>query len=142
MAYRDGLRPLNVPQQQVRGIGGNHRGCRPPEAASRARELSLDLNAAPGASMNVSLPSSSKKLSERSFTHLKVHIVEEDGAFTVRVRLLNEVEKDEGAWGEETAATFDQASAMIDALAAEFSIPQTCISIKIVMNRFQDGTMH
>ena len=92
--------------------------------------------------MNVSLPSSSRKLSERSFTHLKAHIVEEDGAFTVRVRLLNEIEKDEGAWGEETAATFDQASAMIDALATEFSIPQTCISIKIVMNRFQDGTMH
>ena len=84
----------------------------------------------------------SKHISKCSFTRLHAHIVEEDGAFTVRVRMLNHLKKDESAWGEEIAATFDLASVMIGALASEFSIPQNCISIKIVMNRFKDGTIH
>ena len=84
----------------------------------------------------------SKHASKCNFTRLHAHIVEEDGAFTVRVRMLNHLKKDESAWGEEIAATFDLASVMIGALASEFSIPQNCISIKIVMSRFKDGTMH
>ena len=77
-----------------------------------------------------------------SFTRLHAHIVEEDGAFTVRVRLLNHMNQDESAWGEEIAETFDMASLMIGTLAGEYSIPQNCISIKIVMRRFKDGTLH
>lgn len=78
----------------------------------------------------------------RSFTRLDAHVVEEDGAFTVRIRMLNHLQPSEGAWGEEIAATFDMASAMIGSLAAEFSIPEKSISIKIVMRRYKDGTIH
>ena len=77
-----------------------------------------------------------------SFTRLHANIVEEDGAFTVYVRMANHLKQEECAWGQEIAATFDMASVMIDALASEFSIPQNCISIKIVMQRFKDGTFH
>jgi hypothetical protein len=84
----------------------------------------------------------SKHAAKCTFTRLHAHIVEEDGAFTVRVRMLNDLKKDEDAWGEEIAATFELASIMIGALANEFSISQNCISIKIVMSRFKDGTMH
>lgn len=77
-----------------------------------------------------------------SFTRLHAHIVEEDGAFTVRVRMLNHLNHDRSCWGEEIAPTFDMASLMIGSLASQFSIPQGCISIKIIMRRFKDGTLH
>jgi hypothetical protein len=77
-----------------------------------------------------------------NFTRLYAHIVEEDGAFTVRVRMLNHLRHDECCWGEEIAATFDMASLMVGSLAGQFSIPQECISIKIVMRSFKDGTIH
>lgn len=76
------------------------------------------------------------------FTRLDAHVVEEDGAFTVRIRMLNHLQPNESAWGEEIATTFDMASAMIGSLAAEFSIPEKSISIKIVMCRYKDGTIH
>ena len=76
------------------------------------------------------------------FTRLHAHIVEEDGAFTVRVRMLNHLKQEQSCWGEEIAATFETASWMIGSLANQFSIPQACISIKLVMRRFKDGTMH
>jgi hypothetical protein len=85
----------------------------------------------------------SKHRSRYKFTRLHADIVEEDGAFTVRVPMLTHLQKkDEGAWGEEIAPTFELAIAMIGALASEFSIPQNCILIKIIMNRVKDGTMH
>jgi len=77
-----------------------------------------------------------------SFTRLHAHIVEEDSAFTVRIRMLNHLDLKQSCWGEEIAATFDEASLMIGSLASNFSIPQNCISIKIVMLRFKDGTIH
>ncbi len=84
----------------------------------------------------------SKHAAKHNFTRLHADIIEEDGAFTVRVQMLNHLEKEASAWGEEMMATFDMASTMIGSLASEFSIPQNCISIKIVMSRFRDGTMH
>ena len=76
------------------------------------------------------------------FTRLQAHIVEEDGAFTVRVRMLNHLKQGQSCWGEEIAATFETASLMIESLANQYSIPQGCISIKLVMRRFKDGTLH
>ena len=76
------------------------------------------------------------------FTRLHAHIVEEDGAFTVRVRMLNHLQQEQSAWGEEIVATFDLANSMIGSLASQFSIPQSGISIKIMMRRFNDGTLH
>jgi hypothetical protein len=84
----------------------------------------------------------SKRGSRYNFTRLHADIVEEEGAFTVRVRMLNPLKKNDAAWGEEIATTFELATAMIGALASEFSIPENCIFIKIVMSRFKDGTMH
>jgi hypothetical protein len=80
--------------------------------------------------------------SKGGFTRLHAHIVEENGAFTVRVRMLNHLRDSESAWGEEVAPTFDLASMMIASLACEFSIPQNGISLKIVMAHFKDGTIH
>lgn len=76
------------------------------------------------------------------FTRLYAHIIEEDGAFTVRVRMLNHLKNNECCWGEEIAATFDIASLMVGSLASQFSIPRGCISIKIVMRNYKEGTMH
>ena len=76
------------------------------------------------------------------FTRLQAYIVEEDGAFTVRIRMLNHLKQGQSYWGEEIAATFETASLMIGSLANQFSIPQGCISIKLVMRRFKDGTLH
>ena len=77
-----------------------------------------------------------------TFTRLHAQIVQEDGAFTVRVRMLNHLNQQESAWGKEIAATIDMASSMIDVLAKQFSISENCISIKIVMGEFKDGTFH
>ena len=76
------------------------------------------------------------------FTRLHAHIVEEDGAFTVRVRMLNDLNHGQACWGEEIAATFETATLMIGSLANQFSIPQHGVSIKLVMGRFKDGTLH
>lgn len=76
------------------------------------------------------------------FTRLHAHIVEEDGAFTVRVRMLNHLKTEQSCWGEEIAATFDMASLMIGSLANQFSISKDGISIKIIMRRLKDGTLH
>jgi hypothetical protein len=77
-----------------------------------------------------------------SFTRLYVKIRQEDGAFTILVRLQNHLKTEEAAWGQETAATIEIASSMIGALAEQYSIPQQCISIDIGMENFRDGTLH
>jgi hypothetical protein len=77
-----------------------------------------------------------------TFTRLHANIAEEDGAFTVNIRMLNHLKMEERAWGQEIAATIDMASSMIGAVAKEFHIEQNCISIKIVMSNFKDGTLH
>jgi hypothetical protein len=46
------------------------------------------------------------------------------------------------AWGIETASSIEVASTMIGQLAQRFSIAQNCISIKIVMDNFKEGTLH
>jgi hypothetical protein len=76
------------------------------------------------------------------FTRLHAHIVEEDGAFTVSVRVSNDLDPEERAWGEEIAATLDMASMMVSSIASQFSIPQQAISIKIVMNHYKEGRLH
>jgi hypothetical protein len=77
-----------------------------------------------------------------TFTRLAARICEEDGAFTVTVRLQNHRRKSETAWGQEIAPTIEMASLMIGALAEQFSIPQKRISIRIDMENFRDGTLH
>jgi hypothetical protein len=77
-----------------------------------------------------------------SYTHLQAHILQEHGGFTVSVRMRNHLKKDDRAYGVETATSIEMASGMISQLARQFSIPQNCILINIVMNNFREGTLH
>ena len=76
------------------------------------------------------------------FTHLAACVSEEDGSFTVQVRLSHEAEPENRAWGEETADSFEAASAMLGDLAAIYSIPQTHIAITLRLENSRDGTRH
>jgi hypothetical protein len=78
----------------------------------------------------------------QQFTRLNAQIIQEDGAFTVSVRMDNHENSNDRAWGQEIAASFDMASAMIESIAKQFSILENSISIKIVMQNFKDGTLH
>ena len=77
-----------------------------------------------------------------TFTRLHARITEEEGAFSVSVRMLNHLNQGEGAWGEEIATSIDIASSMIDSIAKQFCISQECISVSIIMANFKDGTFH
>lgn len=54
----------------------------------------------------------------------------------------NHANSEDRAWGVETATSIEMASGMIGQIAEQFSIPQNCISIYIVMNNFREGTLH
>jgi hypothetical protein len=77
-----------------------------------------------------------------SFTRLHARILEEEEGFTVRVQMINHLKTEQRAFGEEVAATFEMASSMVDMLATEFSIPQDCISMKVIMRNYRDGLFH
>jgi hypothetical protein len=76
------------------------------------------------------------------FTHLAASVSEEDGGFTVQIRLSHETKPGNRAWGEERADSFEAASAMLGDLAANFSIPQTHIEISLRLENARDGTRH
>jgi hypothetical protein len=76
------------------------------------------------------------------YTHLFACISEEDGGYTVQVRLYNCATPDNAAWGEETATSFETASMLVAALAAEFSIATERVEIEIRMQKSTDGTRH
>jgi len=77
------------------------------------------------------------------YTHLSASISEEDeGGYTVQVRLYNQARPENAAWGEEIADSLETASTLVAALAAEFSIPQARIKIDIRMHNIRDGTQH
>jgi hypothetical protein len=78
----------------------------------------------------------------RRFTHLEARITEEEGDFTVSVQMQNGDNKNDRVWGVDKAKTIEMASGMIGQLAEQFSIPQASISIRIVMNKYRDGTLH
>ncbi len=84
----------------------------------------------------------SKHSAKPSFTRLHARITEENGTFSVRVRMHNHLMEDDKAWGIDTASSIEMASGMIGQLAEQFSIPQNCISINFVMDNFKDGTIH
>jgi hypothetical protein len=80
--------------------------------------------------------------SKHTFTRLLARILQEHGAFTVRMKLYNHLKADEFAGGEEIADSIETASAMIGGIANEFNIPQPSISIDIIMENFRDGIRH
>ena len=76
------------------------------------------------------------------YTHLSASVNEEDGCFTVQVRLYDEATPEKGVWGEETADSIEAASAMLDEVAAAYSIPQARIKIRVCMANAREGTRH
>ena len=84
----------------------------------------------------------SKHSTKSSFTRLHAQVTEENGTFSVSVRMHNHLKEDDNAWGIETAFSIEMASGMIGKLAERFSIPQNCISINFVMDNIKDGTIH
>jgi hypothetical protein len=46
------------------------------------------------------------------------------------------------AWGEEISDSLETASALLHALAAKFSIPQSRIDIRLRLENLRDGTQH
>ena len=78
----------------------------------------------------------------RIFTHLHARITQEEDGFRLSIRMHNRLKDDDKAWGIETASSIEVASTMIGQLAERFSIAQNCISIKIVMDNFKEGTLH
>jgi hypothetical protein len=77
-----------------------------------------------------------------AYTHLFACISEEDDGYVVQVRLVNESIADSAAWGEEIADSLETASALISALAAEFSIPSKCIRLQLRMANITEATQH
>lgn len=77
-----------------------------------------------------------------NYTRLYARVIQEEGAFTVSVRLLNHLKEEQKAWGEEIAPSIDMASVMIGAIAEQFGIEQNCISVSFIMTNFKDGTFH
>jgi hypothetical protein len=76
------------------------------------------------------------------FTHLSANVSEDDDGFTVQVKLYDEAKPEKGVWGEEIAESIEAASAMLDELAAAYSIPQACIKINVRMANVREGTRH
>ena len=76
------------------------------------------------------------------FTDLFASISEEDDGYAVQVRLYDQARPGNAAWAEEIADSVETASMLVEALAAEFSIPQGRIKIEIRMNNLTNGTRH
>jgi hypothetical protein len=76
------------------------------------------------------------------FTDLFASISEEDDGYAVQVRLYDQARPANAARAEEIADSVETASILVEALAAEFSIPQARIKIEIRMNNMTNGTRH
>ena len=83
-----------------------------------------------------------KKTAGITFTRLYAKIQQENGAYTVSVRLHNHRRQNDAAWGQEVAPSIEVASSMIGSIAENYSISPKCISIVIGMENFRDGTLH
>jgi hypothetical protein len=73
---------------------------------------------------------------------LFARISEEEIGYVVQVRLYNDAKPENGAWGEEIVDSFEAASQVVSALAAEFSIFPNRIKMEIRMSNLTEGTRH
>jgi hypothetical protein len=76
------------------------------------------------------------------YTKLFACISEEEDGYMVQVRLSDEMNPENSAWGEEIVDSFETASELVAALAGEFSIEQACITIEIRMHNHEHGTRY
>jgi hypothetical protein len=79
---------------------------------------------------------------EGRYTHLIAWVTEEEDGYLVEVRLHHEMKPANAAWGEEISDSIETASALLHALAAKFSIPQSRIDIRLRLENLRDGTQH
>ena len=76
------------------------------------------------------------------YTHLSALLSQEDGCFTVQIRLYDEASPNKGICGEEIADSIETASALLDTLAEAYAIPQHRIKIRVQMENAREGTRH
>ncbi len=76
------------------------------------------------------------------YTHLSALVSQEDGCFTVQIRLYDEARPNKSICGEEIADSIETASALLDTLAEAYSIPRHCIKIRVQMDNAREGTRH
>jgi hypothetical protein len=86
--------------------------------------------------------SSESGSNEARYTHLTAWVTEEEDGYIVQVRLHHETKPAHAAWGEEISDSLETASALLHALAAKFSIPQSRIDIRLRLENLRDGTQH
>jgi hypothetical protein len=79
---------------------------------------------------------------ETSYTNLFACISQEEDGYTVQVRLYDDGRPQNNAWGEELTDSFETASRLVEAIAAEFSIAQARIKIELRMHDTATGTRH
>ncbi len=83
------------------------------------------------------------ELGRGRFTHLFACIVEEDdGGYLVQIRLYDESQPRNGAWGEELADSLETASSLIAALAAEYSIRPELVQLELRLADLGGTTRH
>lgn len=92
--------------------------------------------------MSHTVVSSGSGSNEARYTHLTAWVVEEEDGYSVQVRLHHETKPANAAWGEEISDSLETASALLHALAAEFSIPQSRVEIRLRLENLRDGTRH
>ena len=81
-------------------------------------------------------------IDESQYPDLFDSINEEEDGYAVQLRLYDQARPDIAAWGEEIADSIETASMLVEAVAAEFSIPQAHIKIELRMNNAKNGTRH
>jgi hypothetical protein len=79
---------------------------------------------------------------ESCYTNLFACISQEEDGYTVQVRLYDNGRPQNNAWGEEVADSFETASMLVGAIAAEFSIAPARIKIELRMHDAATGTRH
>ncbi len=82
------------------------------------------------------------KPQRQPYTRLDARITQEDGAFTVRIRLHHHLNERDLAGGQEPAPSIEVASMMIAGVAEQFNISEPNISLTIQMENYKDGTWH
>jgi hypothetical protein len=87
-------------------------------------------------------PVAARRSASSRYSHLFACISEEDGGYTVQIRLYNAAKPSKAAWGEEIVDSMETASMLVAALATEFSIPQGRIKIEKRMQDLTASTHH
>jgi hypothetical protein len=95
-----------------------------------------------GGAMRRIVASSGSRSNEPRYTHLTAWVSEKEEGYIIQVRLHHETKPASAAWGEEIPDSLETASAFLHGLAAEFSIPQSRVDIRLRLESLRDETRH